>query len=283
MIKKLLFILPLLLLGTMAMHIDSNSAPASTSGAPGEVDCTTSGCHQSFLTNSGQGNTSIIFENGITTYIPGKTYTLTFEITQPALIRFGFQMTAIKDADSSNAGTLKVIDGTRNQIVSGYNKFSNRKYMTYTFKSTAATKPGKASWTFNWTAPLVNEGPVTFYVAGIAANNDGNDLGDYCYTTSLKIMPETPVVYNTNPVVTIFPNPVTDKINIKYFLNEESNVKIDIVDLNGQKIEELLSSMQKTGDYNLSLTPSKLTKGSIYFIRITTNDKKIVNKIFIYN
>jgi hypothetical protein len=185
MIKKLLFIFPVILFTTVALQIDSNSAPASTTGAPDEADCTTSGCHQSFGTNSGSGSLAINFANGLTNYTPGKTYTLTLEVNQSSLVRFGFQMVALKNKDNKNVGVFTPIDGTRNQVTTGFGNLSDRKYITYTFKSTSTQTAGKNTWTFNWTAPQTDEGPVTFYAAAIAANNDGSDLGDYCYTTSL--------------------------------------------------------------------------------------------------
>ncbi len=57
----------------------SNSAPASSSGAPGEVDCTNSSCHESYALNSGQGDATLSIENGVSSYIPSKTYTITAE------------------------------------------------------------------------------------------------------------------------------------------------------------------------------------------------------------
>ncbi|MBC7931811.1 MAG: PQQ-dependent sugar dehydrogenase, partial [Rubrivivax sp.] len=51
-----------------------------------------------------------------------------------------------------------------------------------------------ASWTFRWTAPAEDVGPVTFYAAGNHANGDGNTSGDNIYFTfaAATFAPPTP-------------------------------------------------------------------------------------------
>src|SRR6185369_13678069 len=46
-----------------------------------------------------------------------------------------------------------------------------------------------ATWTFDWTAPSTDVGPVTFYAAGNQANNDGNTSGDFIYKTFVTSAP----------------------------------------------------------------------------------------------
>ncbi len=280
MIKKLFLLSPILIL-CAAMHVNSNSAPSSTTGAPGEVDCTTSGCHQSYIVNSGNGNVSIHFENGINSYTPGKTYTITVEVNQASLLRFGFQMVALKDKDNSNAGTFTPSDGSRNQVTPGYGILSDRKYITYTFKSTSATSVGKDVWTFDWTAPQTDEGTITFYAAGIAANNDGNDLGDYCYTSSLKINSIAQQVKDSDFSLLAFPNPTKDKINVNYSIAETSTIKIDLLDLHGKMVEELYAAIQNKGVYQLPLNFTRPYEGGVYFIRFNLNGKRSYKKIII--
>ena len=49
----------------------------------------------------------------------------------------------------------------------------------------------KNQWTFKWTAPTNDVGPITFYAAGNAANGDFSTSGDYIYTQ--KATSEVPV------------------------------------------------------------------------------------------
>lgn len=106
MIKKLFF-LPVILFICAAMDVvhnsspASNASPASSTGAPGEVDCTTSGCHQTYSVNSGPGSISITPDVSLINYTPGQTYTLSIEVDQAALIRFGFQTVALRNIDNT--------------------------------------------------------------------------------------------------------------------------------------------------------------------------------------
>jgi hypothetical protein len=287
MIKKILF-LPIVLVTCASMDIASSAAPASSTGAPGEVDCTNSGCHDTYSSNSGIGVITIIPDSSLTNYTPGQTYTITLEVSQSPLVRFGFQMVALRDSDQTNVGAFSVIDGLRNQITPGYNNLSNRRYMTYTFNSTnCLSTPGQGIWSFKWTAPSTDVGPITFYAAGIAANNDGMDFGDYCYTASLKINPSplqsienyTPNLNNFS--LNIFPNPVKDNVNINYTLTELSKIKIDLVDPQGKIVEQLLSSKQDKGEHKLSLPIANCYKGGMYFLRFERNGKIANKKVFI--
>ena len=49
-------------------------------------------------------------------------------------------------------------------------------------------------WAVEWTAPDADIGPITFYAAGNAANDDFTASGDYIYTTSEESTPPIPTV-----------------------------------------------------------------------------------------
>ncbi len=168
-------------------RIMSNGAPAASTGAPYEKNCATSGCHSDFSINSGNAELSVSIENGITQYETRKTYPITVSISNPGLVRFGFQVVVLKNSDNTNAGTIKLAETLRTQIIEGYGALSERKYITYTYQGTDAVSAGLGKWTFDWTASETNEGPVTFYAASIAANNDGTDSGDHSYTKQLML------------------------------------------------------------------------------------------------
>ena len=52
------------------------------------------------------------------------------------------------------------------------------------------SSPRTGTWTFTWTPPDTNQGPVHFYVAGNAVNGDGrNGPQDHVYTTSYVLQP----------------------------------------------------------------------------------------------
>jgi len=262
----------------------SNSAPASSSGAPGEVDCTTSGCHESFALNSGQGTAAISIENGSTSYIPSKTYNIIVETSFPNLNRFGFQLVAIKDEDSSNVGTLSCTEQSRTQIIKGVDKLASRNYMTYTFDGSTALSKGNNKWQFNWTAPAADEGKITFYLATIAADDNGSDLGDYCYTKSstlnsspLGIKSES----NNDFKLDIYPNPAKDKITISYYIEKANNIVVELYDIHGNRIQQYYSKAA-SGTQSTELFMKDYDSG-IYFIKVNTGNKSVIKKVIILN
>src|SRR5215475_2559913 len=66
---------------------------------------------------------------------------------------------------------------------------SARQYIEHTASGTFIGQKNGASWTFNWTAPPIDVGPVVFYAAGNQANNDGNTSGDNIYKTFVVSAP----------------------------------------------------------------------------------------------
>lgn len=284
MAKKLIYLCLLLVLTTSAVvDIMSNGAPASSTGAPGEVDCTTSGCHTGYTLNSGLGSASITIANGATEYIPGTTYTITARVNQTSITRFGFQLVALANSNDSAVGTINVTDGARTQIINGYGALSNRKYVTYTYPGTSALSSGLGEWSFEWTAPPSDKGPVTFYLAAIAANDDGTDDGDYCYTSSLTLTSSPLGIKEKNIElnVSVFPNPANDKITVSYNLEKQTSVKIELNDVNGRQLEKWVSEEQPQGTYTKTFNLSKNYPKGIYFLSFSKDGKNFLKKVVI--
>ena len=158
----------------------SANPPTAKTGAPGQVTC--SDCHGDFTENDGQGFIQLI---GLpASYAPGDTIPLAIGIGRTALVRWGFEVTALTSGNTA-AGTL--VDD--NMFV-GKQTASSKQYIGQTtskgFDGTYAGQANGAVWGFEWIAPDAGAGTVTFYFAGIAANNSGDEAGDYVYSSSLS-------------------------------------------------------------------------------------------------
>lgn len=168
----------------------STGPPAGHTGAPGESLCTA--CHTTFPPNSGPGDLTIIPP---TAYTFGATHTVRVRLQQTGQARWGFQITALTSANQM-AGSWMLTDAMRTQIISGLGRF----YVEHTSQGTNAGTPnGPVEWEMNWQAPASNVGPVTFYAAGNAANNDGFNTGDYIYSRSVTVPPAPTTVSVTVP------------------------------------------------------------------------------------
>jgi len=151
----------------------SDGPPAGFTGAPGESTCTA--CHVGPTT----GGTFTIMQQPAN-YTPGQTYQIVVrhQNSNPSQHRWGFQLTAL--AGGNMAGTFADPGGGLTQVVGGV----GRDYIEHTSAGTFNGQLGGAQWTFNWTAPPINLGPVTFYAAGNQANGDGTSTGDRIITAT---------------------------------------------------------------------------------------------------
>lgn len=79
--------------------------------------------------------------------------------------------------------------------------------------------------------------------------------------------------------VQVYPNPVTDEINLKYELSRSSNVNIKVLDVLGNDIITLYSQMAEPGEKTFSYTLNgKLNRG-LYFIRVIAGTESVIKRI----
>ena len=155
----------------------TGGSPAGKTGAPGEGNCTQ--CHAGMV-NSGLA-TSTLTSSGNNEYLPGNTYNITLDI-QNGSAKNGFQIVVLDSISNSNAGNLIVTDANNTKLISG----NNRSYITHKAPGTSLT-----NWSFDWTAPTTNVGPITFYYAYNVTNNASNSSGDQIYLSNFTIYPNS--------------------------------------------------------------------------------------------
>ena len=187
-----LILLPSLLVGILGFILSNNvnpsvqafssGPPAGFTGAPGEFTCAE--CH--VPPDPGTGLISITAPQ---TYVPGQTYpvTITHTNSDQTRLRWGFQLTALDPSDEK-AGNFQSTD-VFTQVLDNQGPDGSRQYIEHTGAGTFIGQRNGASWTFSWTAPSTDVGPVTFYAAGNHANNDGNSSGDHVYFTFVASAP----------------------------------------------------------------------------------------------
>ncbi len=80
--------------------------------------------------------------------------------------------------------------------------------------------------------------------------------------------------------LTVYPNPATDKVFLNYMLSEAGTVKISLLNLMGQKVANLLTNYQASGDRRISFEADLLDAG-VYFISVETEHSLLVEKLII--
>jgi len=167
------------------VHAFSAGPPAGYTRAPGEEPEACRECH--LPQDTGTGRIEI---NAPQTYVPGQTYQLSVVHTNADQTRrrWGFQLTALDDTNLK-AGTLSTRGDGLTQVLDNQGPFPSRQYIEHTSAGNFDNQTGGATWTFNWTAPPEDVGPVTFYAAGNHANGNGNSDGDHIYFTFTTVAP----------------------------------------------------------------------------------------------
>lgn len=220
-------------------NLQVTGAPGSTGMAAGQPGtCANSGCH-----NGGSFNPSLSVQlleagNPVTSYEPGKTYTLKV-VTTPGTgspARYGFQALSLNEANEQ-AGEWGALSGSMQQI-----NMNNRDYIEHSAPSVSNI------FEIPWVAPSAGAGAVTFYSASVAANGNGGTSGDAVASSSLTI--EEDAFNNTFNLqkqyanIRVLPNPVRDLLNLQITSRMTGNHKIRIMDVAGNMLKELPVAVQ---------------------------------------
>jgi hypothetical protein len=161
-------------------------ANSGNTGAPGENTC--GQCH-----NGGNYNASVaiqVFPNGgtvpTTQFVSGNTYTVKVTVSNSMgnPFGYGFQFTALTDADSSPiSGYSSLASNVKQKTITVQNAFNGRTYLEHNGVTSNNV------FQFNWTAPQTLNEAVTFFASGNVVNGTGSTGGDATANTSLTLYP----------------------------------------------------------------------------------------------
>lgn len=174
----------------------SYGPPPRVTGAPGDNAQACTLCHTGSALNSGAGFVKILLQSGAV-YIPGVKQRVMVQVSDPVQQRWGFELSARLNSNlqSGQAGDLIPVDNFTQVICEDNGPkpcVSGVEFIQHTSAGTRNGTPGGATFQFDWTPPSTNAGPVTFYVAGNAANGNGAMTGDFIYTSSVQLSPVIP-------------------------------------------------------------------------------------------
>jgi len=212
--------------------------PPFTTNAPGESSCATSpACHvDSFSIHPGFGDFTVMGGVPANGYKPGETLTLMPYTMGTGDSVIGFE-TVAELADGSAAGQVLISDAYRTQLV-------NHNGLQYVMHTAAGTDhPGMHDWMYEWIAPPKGSGPVMFYVTFVSANNDHTAGGDKIYTDTLLLKEDISAGIRQTAlshwsVALLFPNPVSDILNIQIDNPKNQLLTLRILNIEGKILLE---------------------------------------------
>ncbi len=153
----------------------SSGAPAGKTGAPGESAFSCTECHAGAVNDGRYQNILTVYDDGMEVmgYVPGEIYTVSLVLDNEN-VKEGFQATVLDNTNNEMAGTFLTSGSVGTQIITEM----GRDYATH---KSASSNAGNVSWDWEWQAPAVESGQVTFYVASNIANGNGTASGDAIY------------------------------------------------------------------------------------------------------
>jgi len=133
----------------------------------------------------------------------------------------------------------------------------------------------EATWVNNG-PDTVRWGPTSEDEMMVAAIWYVNDLeGIDTTATQIAKEPKTDVTKGFS----VYPNPSSGRFNITYRLKEEANVRIQLYDMFGKKVREIVQNQPRSkGTHNLEFTDRRLSSG-VYYLNLNVNEQKMVRKI----
>ena len=221
---------------------NSNGAPAGNTNSPADgQNCTH--C---------MGGTALPVTGWITSdvpssgYLAGSTYTIT--VTATGAGNKGFEVSP-QDLSGALIGTLTA--GTGSKLV------GSNKYVTHNARKTG----NPSSWTFQWTAPAGGAGNVTFYGSFIVGQSNTK-------TTTLVISQSTVgTAEQTQPVLSVYPNPARESFTVSTIINSPGDLKIDLLNYQGIVVSNLMKEPCEAGNITKNFPVSQ--PAGIYFLKVS--------------
>jgi uncharacterized protein (TIGR03437 family) len=172
----------------------ASGPPAGHAGVPGEETCAQAGCHVGTQVNGGGGAVAIALSGG-SSYVPGVKQQVTVTINDAQARVYGMQMTARLVSDlKAPAGTftpvqeMTVLCSNGSLADQGVPRQGGSCPTDRLLEFIEHTLPRNSNtFTFEWTPPASNVGEVRLFVAGNAANGNGQNSGDRIYTSNVTL------------------------------------------------------------------------------------------------
>lgn len=99
--------------------------------------------------------------------------------------------------------------------------------------------------------------------------------GSFTYSKSIEVSSSAPVKFDLSQN---YPNPFNPSTVIEYSLASNSQVKLEVYSITGQRIKVLVDEVQPAGVYHVKFNGSSLASG-IYFYRITAGNFVVTKKM----
>ncbi|SFF01977.1 Por secretion system C-terminal sorting domain-containing protein [Chitinophaga sp. CF118] len=141
-------------------------------------------------------------------------------------------------------------------------------------------KGGDFKWTFNNSVDdalsdvntALKTAIVNYQTSLVAVQGEG--------TISVTGMSVIDNKFTPQSTISVYPNPASSYTNLKFTLNKESPVAVDIYDMAGLKVKSVANSNSQAGTNNIIVDVANLKSG-MYVIKITINGSTISSRLIV--
>lgn len=119
---------------------------------------------------------------------------------------------------------------------------------------------------------------ATSEICGLGS--DGGALGDRRWATNCPAVAvdEVPLTPKGFSLSQNYPNPFNPETTIRYTLDRESTIKLEIFDITGSLVETLVNGKRSTGQHSLTWDASNVSTG-VYFYKIIADGQSLTRKM----
>ncbi len=129
-----------------------------------------------------------------------------------------------------------------------------------------------------------NENLVATWVANDGENHLSQGSGASNPNTNVAPAPPCPgIVFQPEPyapatVLSLFPNPTDRYVYLNYILQQAGMTQINLLDLQGRRLREVLEKQQAPGNFLLEIDTDDLDAG-VYLVEIINGDRRVCKKV----
>ncbi|MDX2067333.1 MAG: choice-of-anchor V domain-containing protein [Haliscomenobacter sp.] len=205
--------------------------------------------------------------NPVTTYVPGKKYTMQVSIVAGAGTPggYGYQATVLNAKSNAQAGAFSAAPAGQRIVTLG-----GRQYAEQSRRSTSNT------FQMPWTAPAAGTGDLKVYAAGMAVNGDGGTGRDNAVKATLSLIEATSTGLTSNRILSaqikVFPNPAVElaRVEIEGSLENEQ-LWVNLLDVQG-RIRQSKKLQQPAQTAQVDLNVKALPKGQ-YWVQVSDGQR----------
>ncbi|MFI5218561.1 MAG: T9SS type A sorting domain-containing protein [Bacteroidia bacterium] len=136
------------------------------------------------------------------------------------------------------------------------------------------------TWDFGDGTVVTAPYPVHLYTAPGTYNVQLTVFNGTCASTSVQQVIVIPTGISSNQSgifdLNVFPNPAHKNFTVEYQLVNQSEIKIDVLNVLGEKVIQIANEIKLSGKHHLNL--DNLDAGT-YFIRLTANDQVLTKRV----